>query len=115
MGCYALLQGIYSTQGLNPTLILSPALAGEFFTTGATWEALSLYLRDTKIWDKPHTSQTCGMNLLGCQEARDRAKGHETLGFLKLAQDHLGHRHTELLGKEIKHIFCMKVSLVKSI
>ena len=87
MGRYALLQGISSTQGSNPTLILSPALAGELFTTGATWEVLSLYLRDTKIWDKPRTSQTSGLNLLGCQEARDRAKGRETLGFLKLAQN----------------------------
>ena len=87
MGRYALLQGISSTQGSNPTLILSPALAGELFTTGATWEVLSHYLRDTKIWDKPRTSQTSGLNLLGCQEARDRAKGRETLGFLKLAQN----------------------------
>ena len=34
MGCHALLQGIFPTQGSN-----LPALAGGFFTTGATWEA----------------------------------------------------------------------------
>jgi len=32
MGCHALLQGIFPTQELNPCL-LSPALAGGFFTT----------------------------------------------------------------------------------
>ena len=37
-GCQALLQGIIPTQGLNSSL-LSPALAGRFFTTGTTWEA----------------------------------------------------------------------------
>ena len=36
--CHALFQGIFLTQGLNPSL-LSPALAGEFFTTSATWKA----------------------------------------------------------------------------
>ena len=37
VGCQALLQGIFPTQGLNPCLT-SPALAGGFFTTSATWE-----------------------------------------------------------------------------
>ena len=44
VGCYALLQGIFPTQGLNPHLIKSPALVGGFFTMGATWEALKLGL-----------------------------------------------------------------------
>ena len=35
VGCHALLQGIFPTQGLNPSLT-SPALAGGFFTTSAT-------------------------------------------------------------------------------
>ena len=39
MGCHALLQGIFVTQGSNKSLFLSPALTGGFFTTGATWEA----------------------------------------------------------------------------
>ena len=38
MGCLFLLQGIFLTQGLNLCLI-SPALAGGFFTTSITWEA----------------------------------------------------------------------------
>ena len=40
VGCHALLQGIFPTQGLNPCFLLSPVLAGGFFTTSATWEAL---------------------------------------------------------------------------
>ena len=38
-GCHAPLQTIFLTQGSNP-LSQSPALAGGFFTTTATWEAL---------------------------------------------------------------------------
>ena len=34
----ALLQGIFLTQGLSPRL-MSPALAGRFFTTSTSWEA----------------------------------------------------------------------------
>ena len=43
VGCHFLLQGIFPTQGSNPHLpsLVSPALAGRFFTTNATWEALS--------------------------------------------------------------------------
>ena len=36
---YVLLQGIFPTQGSNS--LGSPALAGGFFTTSATWEALT--------------------------------------------------------------------------
>ena len=39
VGCFALLQGIFPMQGLNPHLSASPALAGRFFTTSTTWEA----------------------------------------------------------------------------
>ena len=35
MGCHAVFQGIFSTQGLNLHLLTSPALAGGFFTTHA--------------------------------------------------------------------------------
>ena len=37
VGCHALLQGIFPTRGLNKHL-LSPALAGGFFTTSSTWK-----------------------------------------------------------------------------
>ena len=38
-GLHALLQGIFQTQGLNPRLFISPALADGFFITSATWKA----------------------------------------------------------------------------
>ena len=41
VGFHALLQGIFSTLGLNLSLT-SPALAGGFFTTCSTWEARAL-------------------------------------------------------------------------
>ena len=31
-------RGIFPTQGSKPCLLTFPALAGEFFTTSATWE-----------------------------------------------------------------------------
>ena len=33
--------GVFLTQGSSPVSLVSPALAGRFFTTSATWEALS--------------------------------------------------------------------------
>ena len=42
---HALLQGIFLTQGLNLSLFMSPALAGRFFTTSATWEVYLLGMR----------------------------------------------------------------------
>ena len=40
VGCHALLQGIFLTQGIKPVSLMSPALAGGFFTTRDPWEAL---------------------------------------------------------------------------
>ena len=40
VGCHGLLQGIFLTQGSNLCLLTSPALAGGFFTTTATWGTL---------------------------------------------------------------------------
>ena len=45
-------QGIFLTQGLNP-YVMSPASVGGFFTTSATWEALSnayKTLKDNFFW-----------------------------------------------------------------
>ena len=38
VGCHGLLQGS-SLPGIKPTSLISPTLAGRFFTTSATWEA----------------------------------------------------------------------------
>ena len=43
VGCHAFLQGIFLTEGSNPRLFTSPALAGGFFTVSTTWEAFSLH------------------------------------------------------------------------
>ena len=48
--CYALLQGILPTQGLNPRLRRA-TLIGRFFTTSGTWEAL-LYILTSYIFEK---------------------------------------------------------------
>ena len=39
VGCHALLQEIFLTQGSNLSLFTSPALVDRFFTTSAVWEA----------------------------------------------------------------------------
>ena len=39
VGSYVLLQEIFLSQGSNPHLLPSPALAGGFFTASTTWEA----------------------------------------------------------------------------
>ena len=40
LGCRALLQGMdLPSPGIEPASLMSPALAGGFFTTSATWEA----------------------------------------------------------------------------
>ena len=39
VGCHAFLQGIFTTQKLNSSSLMSPALGNVFFTTDATWEA----------------------------------------------------------------------------
>ena len=44
----SLLQGIFRTQGSNPSLLTSPALAGGYFTPSATW-ASSLPLASSTI------------------------------------------------------------------
>ena len=44
MGCHFLLQGIFSIQGLNPHLLMSPALAGGFFTAVPPGKPLCLGL-----------------------------------------------------------------------
>ena len=51
MCCHALLPGIFPTQWSNPGLLTSPALAGGFFITRATWD-----------WEKT-TSHTIGTKL----------------------------------------------------
>ena len=39
VGCHALLQRIFQGPRIKPSSLISPALAGGFLTTSATWEA----------------------------------------------------------------------------
>ena len=39
VGSLSLLQGIFPTPEIKPASVMSPALAGRFFTTSASWEA----------------------------------------------------------------------------
>ena len=48
VGCHFLLQGIFLTQGSNPGLFMSPALADGFFTTSTTWEAQCICFNITR-------------------------------------------------------------------
>ena len=61
MGCHALLQGVFLTQGLNPYL-MSPALADGFFTTSATWEA---HRESTAAYNKTISQSVMYQYLLG--------------------------------------------------
>ena len=50
--------------GIEPASLMSPALAGRFFTTSATWEAMYIYiLLQNLLHRKQHDSHqfTCGM------------------------------------------------------
>ena len=46
MGCHALLQGSLPDPGIKHATLMSPALAGKFFTTRATWEGPMYFIRD---------------------------------------------------------------------
>ena len=39
VGCHALTPGDLPHPGIEPVFLMSPALAGGFFTTSASWEA----------------------------------------------------------------------------
>ena len=44
--------GDLSNPGIEPTFLMSPALAGEFFTTSATWKAPRELLAHTQIHEQ---------------------------------------------------------------
>ena len=48
VGSHFLLQGIFLTQGSNPSLLHLPALGGGFFTTNTTWKP-PIYIRCRQI------------------------------------------------------------------
>ena len=66
VACHALLHRIFPTQGLNLHLLclLSPTLAGGFFTTSATWEALTIL-----AWKIPWERNLVGYSPWGRKES----------------------------------------------
>ena len=53
VSCSPMSRGVFPTQGLNPRLLTSPALAGGLFTIRTTWEAPQSPCSTTKEpWDK---------------------------------------------------------------
>ena len=47
--CHDLFQGGLPNPGIEPRSLRSPALAGEFFTTSTTWEAMLVYRNIVKF------------------------------------------------------------------
>ena len=102
VGCHALLQVIFPTQGSNSRL-MSPALAGRFFTISTTWEALGLSFPPPiplpraapQSWLEDHVCTLQPVALLGpavsstgskmdcicCDHLRRQAKGRGRLFF----------------------------------
>ena len=66
--------GDFPDTGIKPTSLMSPALAGKFFTTSATWEApVEIYCREKKMGKgcrsgsefPSHSTQHSSLYLLG--------------------------------------------------
>ena len=49
VGCHALFQGNFPDPGIEPASLMSPALAGRFFGTSTTWEALPLSIFENTL------------------------------------------------------------------
>ena len=65
VGCHFLLQGILPTQGLNPCLFTSPALAGEFFTSSA-WEEKAMATHSSALaWKIPWAEEPGRLQSMG--------------------------------------------------
>ena len=58
VGCHFLPQGIFLTQGSNQCLCVS-CIAGEFFTTSATWEAHYTATTELLGWPKSSFGLVC--------------------------------------------------------
>ena len=69
---------VSSNPGIEPSY--SPALAGRFFTTSATWEALKLTNTFTYIWKMPLYSRK-GYRQLWAQKAKQNT--HTSITKLK--------------------------------
>ena len=66
VGHHFLLQGIFLTPVIEPYFLTSPALAGRFFTTSATWEAPYLRLKIKFSWCLGSPGAQLNLNLSEC-------------------------------------------------
>jgi len=81
--------------GIKPTSFASPALAGGFFTTSATWEApRGTYTEDNTV---PSTQRETGLRMLSEPESN---------GFLKLNKYNMYIQNTVSLIQSINTINC---------
>ena len=87
VGCHFLLQGIFPHPGIKPVSLASPALAGGFFTTSATWKARI----DTPItWMTPkgimlnERSQTQTLHLYDFSQRQSCRNSRQISSFQKL-------------------------------
>ena len=71
--CMALLICGHGDPGIEPASLASPALAGKFFTTSASWDA---YMWTLFFFFTKSNSQKVGIEC-GCQELRKRRKWRE--------------------------------------
>ena len=69
MGCHPLLQGIFSSQGSNLSLLRLPALEGGFFTASITWQAPSAALDNKQSKRKRKEGQAATTSNLRAQSS----------------------------------------------
>ena len=59
MGYHALLQGVFPNIGIEFMSLMSPALAGELFTTSTTWEAQNFAQCGARTHDSGNLMTLC--------------------------------------------------------
>ena len=87
VGCRALLQGIFLTQGSNLYLVYLPILTGGFFTTSATWEALPLEREKPKhkvVGESGKVSQLLSVRTQLYVSGHTRDPWHASLSLLQI-------------------------------
>ena len=94
VGCHALLQEIFPTQGLNMCL-MSPALAGGFFTTSAMWEAQACvrgqqlctsWHHRARQWSLPSPDTLCLKTIKGIGAGKMMNSGNSIPHFYSIPQ-----------------------------
>ena len=75
--------GVFPDPGIDPTSLMSPALAGGFFTSSATWEAVAAALDSNKYSGSSECAGLCIFTWVKCvcvcvrERERERGSGGE--------------------------------------